>query len=83
MAPGEIYLANFPFGGLPGVKLRPVLLLAGPIGTIPEILSAYISSVLLAVLLASDIVLDPKQSEHAGTRLKTTSVARSSEFVFR
>ena len=37
MAPGEIYLANFPFGGLPGVKLRPVLLLAGPIGTIPEI----------------------------------------------
>lgn len=39
MKAGEIYLANFPFGGVPGMKLRPVLLL----GTIPEVLSAYIS----------------------------------------
>src|SRR5438128_7368678 len=76
MVPGEIYLANFPFGGLPGIKLRPVLLLTGPVGTIPEVLSAYISSVLPAVLLASDIVLDPKQPEHACTKLKTTSVLR-------
>ncbi len=76
MVPGEIYLANFPFGGLPGMKLRPVLLLTGPIGTVPEVLSAYISSVLPAVLLASDIVLDPKQAEHASTKLKTTSVLR-------
>ncbi len=37
MVPGEIYLALFPYGGLPGMKLRPVLLLTGPIGTIPEV----------------------------------------------
>src|SRR5450759_3911743 len=29
MRPGEIYLAQFPFGDVPGMKLRPVLLLTG------------------------------------------------------
>jgi len=43
MRPGEIYLAKFPFGNAPGMKLRPVLLLTGPIGTVPEVLIAYIS----------------------------------------
>ena len=76
MVAGEIYLANFPFGGVPGMKLRPVHLLTRPIGTVPEVLSAYISSVAPPVLLASDIVLDPNQAEHASTRLKTTSVLR-------
>ena len=76
MVAGDIYLANFPFGGAPGMKLRPVLLLTGRIGTIPEVLAAYISSVQPVALLASDIVIDPKQAEHAGTRLKTTSVLR-------
>ena len=46
MAPGEIYLAKFPYGDAPGMKLRPVLLLTGPIGAIPEVLVAYISSVI-------------------------------------
>jgi len=46
MRPGDIYLANFPFGDTPGMKLRPVLLLTGAVGSIPEILVAYISSVL-------------------------------------
>ena len=31
MAPGEIYLANFPFGGGSGMKLRPLLTLTGPL----------------------------------------------------
>ena len=37
MKPGEIYLAQFPFGDMPGMKLRPVLLLTGAIGSVPEI----------------------------------------------
>lgn len=41
MHPGEIYLARFPFGDAPGMKLRPVLLLTGPIGPVPEVLVAY------------------------------------------
>jgi len=47
MRPGEIYLAQFPFGDVPGMKLRPVLLLTGPLGSIPEVLVAYISSLSL------------------------------------
>ena len=61
MQPGEIYLARFPFGDVPGMKLRPVLLLTGTIGSIPEVLVAYISSVLPAQPLASDLILDPTQ----------------------
>ena len=45
MRPGEIYLARFPFGDVPGMKLRPVLLLTETVGLIPEVLVAYISSV--------------------------------------
>ena len=46
MHPGEIYLAKFPFGDAPGMKIRPVLLLTGPVGAVPEIVVAYISSTL-------------------------------------
>ncbi len=46
MRPGEAYLAQFPFGDVPGMKLRPVLLLTGSLGSVPEVLVAYISSVL-------------------------------------
>jgi len=76
MVPGEIYLANFPFGGSPGMKLRPVLLLTGPVGSVPEILVAYISSVIPATPLRSDIILDPRQPDHRTTNLKLVSVMR-------
>lgn len=72
----EIHLASFPFGGSAGMKLRPVLLLTGPVGSVPEVLVAYISSVLPSVLLPTDIVLDPATAEHASTLLKTRSVLR-------
>lgn len=76
MAPGEIHLAHFPFGAGGGMKLRPVLLLTGPIGTVPEVLAAYISSVHLPSSLPSDIVLDPRNPDHAATNLKAVSVVR-------
>jgi hypothetical protein len=68
MRPDDIYLASFPFGDAPGMKLRPVLLLTGPLGSVPEVLVAYISSVIPPVLLATDIVLDPGgvESSQAG-----------------
>src|SRR5271157_1830553 len=61
MQAGEIYLAQFPFGDVPGMKLRPVLLLTGPVGPVPEILVSYISSVIPPQVLASDIVVDPSK----------------------
>jgi mRNA-degrading endonuclease toxin of MazEF toxin-antitoxin module len=76
MNPDEIYLASFPFGGSAAVKLRPVLLLIGPVGSVPEVLVAYISSVIPSAFLPSDILLDPAAAEHASTNLKTKSVLR-------
>ena len=58
------------------MKLRPVLLLTDPLGSVPEVLVAYISSVIPSALLPSDILLDPTATEHAATNLKTTSVLR-------
>jgi hypothetical protein len=68
MQAGEIYLARFPFGDVPGMKLRPVLLLSGAVGPMPEVLVAYISSVLPARPLPSDLLLDP-----GGTSVRSDS----------
>ena len=76
MRPGEIYLAKFPFGDAPGMKIRPVLLLTDPVGTLPEILVAYISSVIPTRLLPTDLLLDPSISEFRSTNLKTSSALR-------
>jgi len=76
MQRSEIHLASFPFGDVPGMKLRPVLLLTGPIGLTTEVLVAYISSVMPSTLLPSDVVLDPTIPKDRATHLKTTSVLR-------
>jgi len=76
MSPGEIFLAQFPFGDVPGMKLRPVLLLTGPVGPIPEVLVAYISSVTPIQALPSDLFLDPSTPEFQSTHLKVASTLR-------
>src|SRR5437588_7826850 len=76
MNPGDLCLARFPMAGRGGVKLRPVLLLTGPTGPVPEVLTAYISSVIPPSLLPSDLVLDAAQSDFASTNLKQVSVVR-------
>ena len=76
MVPGETYLANFPYGDSAGMKLRPVLLLTGALGNVPEYLVAYISSVVPPTLLKSDIGIDPANPQYATVRLKVKSVLR-------
>lgn len=76
MRPGEIFLAQFPFGDVPRMKLRPVLLLTGPVGPIPEVLVAYISSVTPTQALPSDLFLDPNAAEFRSTHLKVPSTLR-------
>ncbi len=76
MHPGEIYLAKFPFGDAPGMKLRPVLLLTGPIGPVPEVLVAYVSSVIPSQLLPSDLLLDPALPQFTSAKLKVVSTLR-------
>jgi mRNA interferase MazF len=76
MRPSEIFLAKFPFGDIPGMKLRPVLLLTGAIGSVPEIVVAYVSSVIPPNLLPSDVLLDPANSKFRSTGLKVPSALR-------
>ncbi len=76
MRRGEIVLGSFPFGDMAGAKLRPLLLLAGPVGTGTEVVAAYISSVIPPSLLASDVLLDAAHPQHQSTRLKVVSVLR-------
>ena len=56
--------------------MRPVLLLTGSIGSVPEVLVAYISSVLPAQPLPSDLIMDLATPEFQSTRLKVTSALR-------
>ena len=76
MQQGEIFLAQFPFGDVAGMKLRPVLLLTGQVGPVPEVLVAYISSVMPTQPLPSDLVIDPSKPEFRSTHLKTISALR-------
>lgn len=76
MVPGEIYLAYFPFGDSPAWKLRPVLLLTPPTGPVPELVVAYITTVIPTTILPSDLILDPSNSAHAQTKIKKLSVLR-------
>jgi mRNA interferase MazF len=76
MLPGEIYIAKFPFGDVAGMKLRPVLLLTGSVGSVQEVLVAYISSVIPAQLLPSDLVVDPMLAEFQNSHLKVMSTVR-------
>ena len=73
MRPGDIFLAQFPFGDVPGMKIRPVLLLTGPVGSIPEVVVAYISSVVPTQPLPSDVLIDPSKPEFRSTHLKANS----------
>jgi mRNA interferase MazF len=76
MGPGDLAVARFPFGGMVGVKLRPVLLLTGPLGTVPEYLVGYITSVIPRDHLPWDILLDPSLPDHSSTNLKVPSLLR-------
>jgi len=58
------------------MKLRPVLLLTGSIGPVPEVVVAYISSVVPAQLLPTDLVIDPAAQNFRSSGLKVFSVLR-------
>ena len=76
MRRGEIFLAAFPFGDRAEVKLRPVLLLTDGVGIGSEVIAAYISSVVPARLLLTDVELSPATSDDPRTGLKVASVLR-------
>lgn len=79
MRPGEIYLAHlaqFPFGDFPGHEAPADIAADRRSRLRPGGSGAYISTIVPAQLLASDVVLDPGKPEFQSTHLKTVSVLR-------
>ena len=77
MKPGEIHPSAIPIRRDSGVKAtRPVLILAGPLGTVPEFLVAFMTSVIPQTFLPTDILIDPTVAEHTGTGLKKVTLLR-------
>jgi mRNA interferase MazF len=76
MKPGEIWDAFFPFGGSVGRKRRPVLILTGGLGPVPEVIVGYITGAAVTPALATDVVLDPMLPRFAATGLKMPSTLR-------
>lgn len=76
MTKGKVVLLPFPFDDLSAAKVRPAVCLTDPIGPYRHTILAFITSVMPADLLESDLVLDPGSRGGAATGLRVVSVLR-------
>ena len=76
MIKGKVVLVPFPFDDLSATKVRPAICLTEKIGAHGHIVLAFITSRILAVPLASDLILDLKDRDFALTGLHVTSTLR-------
>ena len=76
MTPGEIYLTLFPFGGKVGRKPRPALVLTSELGSVPEIVAAYMTSKPPPDPMLTDYPIAPAQPEFAATNLTAVTIVR-------
>jgi len=81
MTKGKIVLVPFPFDDLTAEKVRPALCLTDPIGSHRHVVVAFISSQVPTTVVATDIVLDPRQREFVATGLRVPSVLRLHRLV--
>ena len=81
MTKGKIVLVPFPFDDLTAEKVRPALCLTDPIGPHRQVILAFISSQVPMAVTATEIVLDPRQSDFAATGLRVPSVLRLHRLV--
>jgi mRNA interferase MazF len=81
MTKGKIVLVPFPFDDLTAEKVRPALCLTDPIGSHRHVIAAFISSRIPVDVIATDIVLDPRQKDFAATGLRVPSVLRLHRLV--
>ncbi|MBX3061212.1 MAG: type II toxin-antitoxin system PemK/MazF family toxin [Anaerolineae bacterium] len=73
MQRGDIVIVRFPFTDLSGSKRRPAVVLAV---YSPDVVVAFISSVVPTVPEKSDVMLQPTIADFAATGLKVPSVIR-------
>lgn len=71
---GTIVLTKFPFTDLSATKRRPALILSPNNPTDPDVIVAFISSVVPATSSTTDFVLEISHPDFIGTGLNKTSV---------
>ena len=74
MKRGAIVLTKFPFTDLSSSKRRPALIISEVSSEKPDVIVAFISSVIPDRLSETDFVLDTDHKDFPGTGLKKTSV---------
>lgn len=80
LARGDVVITAFPFTDLSGSKRRPAVVLAVNPGH-PDVILAFISSVIPAMVAASDLPLLPTDADFAQSGLKVPSVIRLNKLV--
>jgi mRNA interferase MazF len=73
---GRVVLVPFPFDDLSSTKVRPAVCLTDPIGPHRHVVLAFVSSVVPASPLPTDVMLAPSDSDFAQTGLRLSSVLR-------
>lgn len=76
MTKGKVVLVPFPFDDLSATKVRPAVCLTNPVGVNRHIILAFITSVIPADLLETDIVLDTSHPDFAASGLRKPSTIR-------
>ncbi len=76
MRKGTIVLARFPFTDLSGSKRRPALILTSNNPESPDVILAFISSVIPMDLRNADLLLDSKDENFHSTGLKKSSIIK-------
>lgn len=69
----KVVLVPFPFDDLSSSKVRPAVCLTNPIGPHRHVILAFITSRLTSNPLATDLIIDPGDSDFTTTGLRVSS----------
>ena len=81
MRRGTVVLTPFPFTDLSGAKVRPAVVVSRSDRPGDDVILAFISSVVPARPLPTDLVVDPSHPDFRETRLKVSSIVKADKLA--
>lgn len=76
MTRGTVVLTPFPFTDLQGAKVRPAIIVSRTDRPGDDVILAFISSIVPAQVVLTDLIVDPESSEGRNAGLKRISVIK-------
>jgi len=76
MTRGTVVLTPFPFTDLQGIEVRPAIIVSRTDRPGDDVILAFVSSVVPAEVLPTDLIVDPKAPEGRSAGLKQISVIK-------